>query len=430
VAFPGDMCSSPSNDSSNILIKRKCEYVGSVKVPLLCGVQRQKYVNEKLMGLANVHHGIKIALVITRKGVKTMQKKTIKLAHSTSHILFSSYLSQNCLFAYVTKSYSPEELIEGQAYVYKVSHSYDLKLLNKRMKELLENPTNQRGLSCEEHYVFHNKKLSLKRNWAKVEHYQGHDLLDHAKLARERKSKIRINQFEKTDEDVSRSPTKITYHHSKNNTFDIQEYVIIDDQFVIENEFYCLESYNKWEPNHLEFTDEYYSLHEDKLHYEGSVLNTCDWLLEEGTSQQIIEKKLLMASIGSYLVVPQASPDSYLFTLRVPHTICFSGILSCDIQKSEEGFYLEGFTTHFFDSLLELVHYYGSVHGSIKLHGKDHTDSSSSDPYFAFEAAGLVFKTTEDIEDYECHESAQTLNKELRAFYNQNSPNNKRSQFT
>eukprot|EP00111_Clytia_hemisphaerica_P022974 TCONS_00067613-protein len=397
--------------NSNVLIKKKCDYIGSIDVPFFQGAHQKDFINDKLMSVENVKHGLHVKIVITTIGVKIYRKKVAKLGHGIAHILFSSCLPSKHLFAYVTKSYSVENIVVCQAHAFKLYRSNDLHLLNEKIQCAFNASTFLlRNISFEEYDSFgFNQRLSSKR-WSKSEHHLGHDKLDYVMKIKDKIKNPTKEVQPKPDESNDEKDETQGYLHE----YDIIEF---EDVYSVTNEFYCSESMIKYEGAlHFETVDEYYTtevLEEQSKHK----LEEYTWLLSHDTSPATAKKNLANASIGSYFVVPSVTREnSYSFFLKVPIHINAEGLMDCTVKEAEKGFHIQG-CAFYFECLVDLVHHYGSIHNT-KLHGKDHTDSSSSISSLASPLSPTLMENDEElmgdfVEDYEVYESVQQLVDEL-----------------
>ena len=398
---------------SNVLVEIKCEYILSVKVPFFEGVQQHGFINDQLMGLENTKNGLRVKLAITTLGVKIYRKKIVRLGHSTAHILFSSCLLSKNLFAYITKSYSADQIIIYQAHVFKVRRSNDLKLLSVHLKRCFQaNSFLLRTISFEECDHFAYKQRTFK-TWSKAEHYKGHDALDYVRRIKDipfvpEKELVEIVKIVKKDESW------------------LKEYDIIelDELFCVEDEYYCSESLVKYKPLEFEIEDEYLSqqdISEIKVETEQP-----SWLLPKETSPEVIEKNLLLSAIGSYFVTQhQTRENQFVLYLKVPKHIQPLGLLRCLVlYKNNNKYNIQGFSDNF-DTLQALVNHYGSIHNGKLIDGKDHTDSSSSinsgvalfsSLSSLSEEEFMLIDYCDDNEDYEVFESAQSLFDEVQEF--------------
>ena len=425
-----------SKHASNILVEIKCDYISSIKIPFFQGANYNDLVNDQLMGFENARKGLRVKLVITTLGVKIYRKKIVRLGHSTAHILFSSCLPSKCLFAYITKSYSAERIIDYQAHVFKVFKSNDLRSLSEQLERCFRaNSFLLRTKSFEEcdHFSY---KQRTSRTWSKSEHYKGHDGLDYVKKIKRRNSILAKGDSGNNDKDLEKETVKTAnlevlkvVESEDLKWLDDYDVIELDDLFCVKDEYYCTESLSKY-VGPLEFDIDDVYLSEEKIcqmEEEQSKMKQPSWLLPKGTSPEIIEKNLLTAPIGSYFVAKHRTRENqFIFYLKVPKHVIPSGLMECVVlQKKSDKYNLQGFSDNF-ESLQALVEHYGSIHNcKVVMDGKDHTDSSSS---FSSLNSSLVspsspenkvmvedFYDVDDYEVFECHQSLFDEIQELQA---------------
>ena len=368
--------------SSNILVEKKCDYIVSIKVPYFQGNQRNHLFNDFLGGLNGSARGLRVNLVITTLGVKVYRDKIIRLGHSTAHILSSAFSPQKKLFAYVSKSYSIENIIIYQAHIFKLRKYNDLHILKEQLQRCFDaNSRLLRSISFEESDSFIYSQHHSTKLWSRTEHHKGHDSLDYVKRVCSSKTSF--------DNDILNKENEVNLL--------LEEYDIIELEVNLEDEF------------------KDYEIIDDAILQKKIILRE-DWLLPKNTSSVTIAKRLLTAPIGSYFVTPHQTRENQFFLyLKVPKHIQSNELLPCVIiREKPEKFKLQGFTDSF-QTLYSLVKYYGSIHDCQLQVGIDHTDSTSSIASLQKEEDWLT-KCFDVNDDYEVYESAQSLFEELQKF--------------
>ena len=419
--------------ASNILVEIKCDYISSIKVPFFQGANYNDLVNDQLMGFENSRKGLRVKLIITTLGVKVYRKRIVRLGHSTAHILFSSSLPSKWLFAYVTKSYSAERIIDYQAHVFKVLKSNDLGLFSAQLERCFRASSFLlRTKSFEECDHFSYKQRTAK-TWSKSEHYKGHEGLDYVRSIKCRTALLAKGETENRTMEVEQEiakTAKLEIPEVVDNLKFLEDYDIIelDDLFCVENEYYCTESLSKYAgPLDFDIDDVYLSEKKiDKMEEEQLNMKQPSWLLPKETSPENIERTLLTSPIGSYFMTKHRTRENqFIFYLKVPRHIKSSGLMKCVVlQTKSDKYNLQGFSD-FYESLQALAEHYGSIHDcKLGTNGKDHTDSSSS---YSSLNSGLVspssipsspeYERVEDIyeiDDYEVFECHQSLFDEIQ----------------
>ena len=178
--------------------EKSCKFIGSLAISLLKGIERQAFVNEKLLEMKDVGKGISVVLHVNDEGIKVLKddKSAVKMAHGITKVLFSTCHPDQRLFAYVVKTPAPNGKVVTQAHMFRTTkskHTQELSAsISRGFKIAYGRNTLKRqnqGDQFEKEAESIKEKINAqKKHWAKGELAHGHDNAAHALRARGYKS--------------------------------------------------------------------------------------------------------------------------------------------------------------------------------------------------------------------------------------------------
>lgn len=189
--------------------QQNCQYVGTFAVSLgssgdgeatlTTHKERTKFVKKKLREYRFAEKGVKVALQISKDGIKTITPdgQRVRMAHALQRISFATCDPEFRLFAYM--SHNPSPLGTAiHCHVFMTKHTREVQnltaLVGKAFQVAFAESKFPQGAELKMEPILHGRseeRVVQGRRWARIEAERGHEHSQHALMARIKKDQAK-----------------------------------------------------------------------------------------------------------------------------------------------------------------------------------------------------------------------------------------------